>query len=701
MTTELAKGYVSLIVSGRGIGRDIGRELDRETGPAGDKSGDDAGKKFSSGFTGAMSGMLAGAAGLMGVDLLMTSIMGEIDKAQLPHQLGAQFGLAGPEAAEASKLAGEVYAQGFGESIGAVGTTVASLGRSLKNLGTGEDVSKLTVQAEALAATFGQDVGGVLTAAEQQVRTGMAPTMEAAFNAMTLGFQNGADAGGDLLDTFTEYSVQFDKLGLDSTTAMGLMNQGLANGARNSDLVADAIKEFTIRAVDGSELSAQGFESLGLNAEKMTDIFAAGGPKAAEGLNTVLDKLRAMKDPAEQSQTAVALFGTQAEDLGSALYALDPAASATTGAMSDVEGAAQNLADTTSAGPKSGLEEFSRLLKGELGDALKFTVPLLQGLFTFLGPLLPILTPLAIAIGVLVAVQWLWNAALSANPIGLIIIAVVGLVAGIVWLWNNVEGFRNFFTSAFQVIGDAIAWVWNWVKKNWPYLLIFLTGPFAPIVALVVFFWDEISGAFQAGLTWIKEAAAATWRFIVRGIDLLRSLPLKIATWAKSMVDKAKEKLGKLVDYIKGLPGKVARAASGLFNGIRDSLKSALNWVIGKWNDFSLTIGGGSVLGVSIPSVTINTPNIPYLAKGGIIPRTPGGRLFVGGDGSEDEAVTPISRLQRLVDDAVVRGGRTDIDYDKLAAALAAALPDVVLNVDGIAIARANRAGEKRLTRRG
>lgn len=700
MATEITSAYVSLIVSAKGIGRDIGRELDREAGPAGERGGDQAGGRFSEGFRGAMTGMLAGAAGIMGIDLLMQSVMGEIDKAQMPKQLGAQFGLAGPEAEAAAKIAGDVYAKGWGESIGAVGSSVATLGRTLKNLGSNEDVGKLTVQAEALAATFGEDVGSVINAAEQQVRTGLAPTMSAAFDNITKGFQNGANSGQDFLDTLNEYSGQFQKLGLDGTVATGLLNQGLQAGARNSDLVADAIKEFSIRAVDGSKLSAQGFEALGLSATEMTNTFAAGGPGAATALDLVLERLRGIKDPALQSQTAVALFGTQAEDLGASLYALDPAAAATTGAMEGVEGAAQNLADTAGGGPKSALTEFGRVIQGELGNALQFVVPLLMGVFNVLRPFLPVLGPLAVAIGVLVAVQWAWNAALAANPIVLIILGVVALVAAVIWLWNNVDGFKQFFVDAWNWILGALQWVWNWIKENWPYLLILLTGPFILIVAAVVLFWDEISAAFTAAWNWIKNLFAASWRWIVNSFNTLKSLPIKIALWAKSMVDKAKEKLGKLIDFIKGLPGRVTRAAKGLFNGIRDSLKSALNWVIEKWNNFSLTIGGGSVLGVSIPSITIDTPNIPYLAKGGVQPRTPGGRLAVIGEGREPEAVQPLSHLRGMLDDAVTRGGQP-IDYDRLAEALARAMPDVVLRINDTEVARANRSGEKRLTRRG
>jgi hypothetical protein len=55
----------------------------------------------------------------------------------------------------------------------------------------------------------------------------------------------------------------------------------------------------------------------------------------------VLDRLRAIKDPVKQSQAAVQLFGTQAEDLGKALYALDPSKAAA--GMNKVAGAARRV----------------------------------------------------------------------------------------------------------------------------------------------------------------------------------------------------------------------------------------------------------------------------------------------------------------------------------------------------------------------
>jgi hypothetical protein len=47
--------------------------------------------------------------------------------------------------------------------------------------------------------------------------------------------------------------------------------------------------------------------------------------------------------------------------------------------------------------------------------------------------------------------------------------------------------------------------------------------------------------------------------------------------------------------------------------------------------------------------MTLGTPDIPYLAQGGIVPATPGGRLAVVGEGREDEAVMPLSKLAALL----------------------------------------------------
>lgn len=58
----------------------------------------------------------------------------------------------------------------------------------------------------------------------------------------------------------------------------------------------------------------------------------------------------------------------------------------------------------------------------------------------------------------------LFNAALRANPIGLVISLLAGLVAGFVYLWNNNKGFRDFFISMWAKIKSATGTAVSFIK---------------------------------------------------------------------------------------------------------------------------------------------------------------------------------------------------------------------------------------------
>ena len=113
-----------------------------------------------------------------------------------------------------------------------------------------------------------------------------------------------------------EYSPKFKELGMDAETAMAYLIQGAQNGAFNLDKVGDAMKEFSIRAVDGSDTTVAGFQRIGLNADEMAKKFAAGGETASQAFHETLVALNNMDDPIAQNAAGVELFGTMWEDLG-------------------------------------------------------------------------------------------------------------------------------------------------------------------------------------------------------------------------------------------------------------------------------------------------------------------------------------------------------------------------------------------------
>jgi hypothetical protein len=72
----------------------------------------------------------------------------------------------------------------------------------------------------------------------------------------------------------------------------------------------------------------------------------------------------------------------------------------------------------------------------------------------------------AAATGIATAAQWAWNAAMTANPIGLVVVAIAGLVAGIVWVATKTTWFQDLWSWVWGKIGEPVRAAWDFVKLN-------------------------------------------------------------------------------------------------------------------------------------------------------------------------------------------------------------------------------------------
>ncbi|WP_241831217.1 phage tail tape measure protein [Parafrankia soli] len=572
-------------------------------------------------------GLAAGAA-------LGAGIVESFNVEAASDKLAAQLGVDSTEAARIAEVSGDIWADGWGSSAEEVNAAIKGV---YQNIGEGNDewLRDTAQTATAVAGVFEQDVGAVTASVGQMLNTGLVQNADEAFDVITAGFQAGADKAGDFLDTINEYAPQWQKFGLDAQTATGLLSQGLRAGARDSDLVADAIKEFSIRAIDGSETTKAGFDAIGLSATDMAAKIAAGGPESAAALDLTLDRLRAIEDPVERNAAAVALFGTQAEDLGGALFALDP--SSAVDALGQVGGAADRMAETVADNPAAALETFKRTAQQKLteigGAFVNFGMQNQQ----FVQPLIIALGALAAAIllvkggmmawtaattawtaiqKIATAAQWLWNAAMSANPIGLVVLAVAGLVAGIVLLYKNSETARNIINAAFNGIWTAIQFVYNWVRDNWPLLLTILTGPIGLAVSQIITHWDSIRNGISAVFGWIRD----NWQLVLSILTgPIGAAVIQIVThW-----DKIKSAGVAVLNWFKELPGNLTSALSSIGQIILSPFKAAFNGVARAWNNSVGKVGfsvPGWVPGLGGKSWSI--PDIPLLETGGVVTRT-------------------------------------------------------------------------------
>ncbi|MGJ9381811.1 hypothetical protein [Salipaludibacillus sp. CF4.18] len=153
----------------------------------------------------------------------------------------------------------------------------------------------------------------------------------------------------------------------------------------------------------------------------------------------------------------------------------------------------------------------------------------------------------------------------------------------------------------------------------------------------------------------------ANWDKIVAATRFLGD---KLKEIWKTTVEWIKGKVSDLVTFFGGLKGKFSSAASGMFDGLKDAFKGAVNWIIRKWNNLQLKIGGSSIKipfgpELNIPSVSLSTPNIPMLAKGGNI--RDNNSVIVGDAGPEilsgvkGARVTPLDRAGELGNGSIDR----------------------------------------------
>lgn len=325
--------------------------------------------------------MLAAGTAIAGVSVAAVKSANDIDQAM--NQYIASTGKSTEETERYKKVMEDIYTNNYGDSFEDIGEAMASI---TQNLGDLDDASlqNVTESAFALRDTFGYEIPESTRAAKAMMDN-FGTSGEEAMNLIAAGAQNGLDYSGELLDSISEYSVQFAKVGLDADDMFKIFQKGAESGAFNLDKVGDAVKEFSIRAIDGSDTTVDGFKRIGLNADEMAAKFSEGGDTAKQAFQETVAALASMEDPLEQNTAGVDLFGTMWEDLGpeavTALASIEDGAYDTAGAMQQIKDIKYDDIGSVFEGLKRSLE----VLIVPLGEQL---IPLLAELIDDTLPLL-------------------------------------------------------------------------------------------------------------------------------------------------------------------------------------------------------------------------------------------------------------------------------------------------------------------------
>lgn len=178
--------------------------------------------------------------------------------------------------------------------------------------------------------------------------------------------------------------------------------------------------------------------------------------------------------------------------------------------------------------------------------------------------------------------QYLLNAAMNANPIGLIIMAITALVAAFVYLWNNCEGFRKFWVDLWAKIQPVVAQAWEFIKavfaQAWAQIKIVWDAVQPYFAAL----WEAIKTIFSVVSQTLGEYFALAWQAIKIVWDAVggyfRMVWETIKTIFSVVSDILSGDFSSAWEKIKGIVSQWA----AYFRGVWENIKSIFS-VVGTW----------------------------------------------------------------------------------------------------------------------
>lgn len=387
---------------------------------------------------------------------------------------------------------------------------------------------------------------------------------------------------------------------------IALVTRALFGGAEGTDAMAESQEKLTVSSGKAAR-SLASFDTV----ERLDAPTGSGGGSATETvtpqlsdtlspqLQAIVERIRGVMD---YIKTLLAPLGQI--DLTPAAQAFGALGDAI-GKLGSVIGMALEWAWFNILVPlaKWTIEEAAPAAVELLSQAFQTLAAVLEPVLQGIGSLMTALKPVAVFVG---------------QTFTMVLGALAGQLAALGGVFTQ-EGSR--IGQIFRDIGDIIGWVWAWI---------------APILERLRTHWlDTLEGIGQYTATQMGNL-----------IDILGGLTAFLAGVFTGDWNRAWNGLK------TGFRG-IVNSIIGLLNGMISGLVSGINSAIGAVNKLSIKIPdwlplyGGKTLKFSIP--TVSAPQIPYLAKGAVLPANQPFLAVVGDQRHGTNVEAPLSTIQEAV----------------------------------------------------
>lgn len=382
--------------------------------------------------------------------------------------------------------------------------------------------------------------------------------------------------------------AQFEAAGVNSETALAGLKTAVKNWANegknaNDEFhnVVDAIRN----APDEISGTQAAFDAFGSKAgtelaeairtgkfaydEYLADLAASQG--------TVNATYEETQDGADKAKLAVQNMKTTAAELVNNF--LEKYSPQIEKAIEAVTKTLDKLAPKVEAGIQWLIDNLPLIEAGVVGIATAFAAWKITGIITAVTTAL---AGMSAAEVVAAAKTWLLNAAMAANPIGLVVTAIAALVAAFVVLWNKSEKFRNFWKGLWKEIKATvekyIGAVVDFFKNAWERIKLV----WSVVSAFFEAIWNGIKAIFEPVIDWFKEkfenawnAIKAVWLFVHTFFEAIWN---NIKAIFEPVIDWFKEKFETAWNTIKAIWTVVTEFFGDIWNGIKETFSSVGDW---------------------------------------------------------------------------------------------------------------------------
>ena len=532
---------------------------------------------------------------------------GELELGAAAESVANTLGMFGLRAKEAGTVADALAggANASSASVDSLRQALAQVGPGARNAGLNLQETTAVLAAFANKGIQGSDAGTSL----KTMLTRLVPQTDKQAKAMKALDLSFVDSKGRIDDISTVAEKLKDKLGglsqaerskalttifgSDATRAATVLMQEGERGIRSyvkatSDRQA-AEKMAAAQTASDSGQTKQAMASIKTAAIDLQKALAPMVRDVARGIGSVAKAFGSMPAPAQKSVVA---FAAAAAAIGPLLYVFGSftrVAGGVVGAAGKIGLAFGKNAEAAPtyaraiAGASKGMAALTKTIAQgvvALGrQAVAFTVAAAKTVAHTAATIASRAAALAAAAAskVWAAGQWLLNAALTANPIGLVVVAIGALVAAFIIAWKHSETFRKIVTGAWNAIKRATKAVFDWIvgffRKWGPLVLRVLIGPIGNLVVEIVRHWNAI-----------KTGAVSAFNAVV---SFARSVP------------------GRIRGAVGNLGQTLYNAGADLLRGLWNGMQSIAGWLRDRvLNFFSNLLPGWAkkALGIGSPS---------------------------------------------------------------------------------------------------